>query len=37
MQKNMKVIFKNKIDTSIFDKGFYLGILEEIRNLKKQK
>ena len=25
----MKVIFKNKIDTSIFDKGFYLGILEE--------
>ena len=37
MQKNMKVIFKNKIDISIFDKSFYKDILEKIKNLKCPK
>ena len=37
MKKNIKVIFKNKIDTSVFDKSFYLEILEEIRKSKKNK
>ena len=37
MSKNIKIIFKNKIDTSIFDKGFYKEILEKIKSLKCPK
>ena len=37
MQKNIKVILKDKIDISIFDKSFYKDILEKIKSLKCSK
>ncbi len=34
---DIKVIFKNELDNNIFDKEFYLKLLESIREVKKTK
>ncbi len=35
MKENLKVVFKNSLNTSILDKDFYLAIFYHIADLKK--